>query len=284
MPGRRLPGGRWAVPVLGTLLFLAVLAIAVTITLPGDFLLSAIRPALRQRGVELDARDSRLCLPPGVRLTGVSLTSAGTPPVLLDEVAFTWEWTGLLRWLPSRLRIVRGDASAELRFSPAFWNPSRGTVSLTGVSSSDIPLPVFASSGAGFAIRQLDARWRRDGGKVGADGFATLRYLTVPVPTPDSPIREARLENVALTFAVREDAFRLSRIAGTYEGSRVDGTGEVSGLRSPGNAKVTLLLRVQNPYEGRVAAMFNMMAKNAKNATLRIVGTLAAPTGEFQFF
>jgi len=284
LPGKRLPGGRWAVPVLGTLLFLVVLAIAVAITFPGDFLLSMIRPALGQRNVEIDARDSGFRFPLGIRLTGVSVTPAGIPPVLLDEVTVAWEWTGLSRWLPARLRIVRGDASADLRFSPAFWNPSRGTVSLAGVSSPDIPLPVFTSSGAGFAIRQVDARWRIEGGKVSADGSGTLRYLRIPIPAPESPIREARLENVELTFAVRGDTFRLSRIIGVYEGSRVDGTGEISGLRSPGEAKVTFLLRIQNPYEGRVATMFNMMAKNAKNATLRIVGTLAAPTGEFQFF
>jgi hypothetical protein len=30
--------------------------------------------------------------------------------------------------------------------------------------------------------------------------------------------------------------------------------------------------------------MFDMLAKNAKNANLRIVGTLANPKGEFRFF
>ena len=30
--------------------------------------------------------------------------------------------------------------------------------------------------------------------------------------------------------------------------------------------------------------LFDMLSKNAKNANLRIVGTLAAPMGEFQFF
>ena len=47
---------------------------------------------------------------------------------------------------------------------------------------------------------------------------------------------------------------------------------------------MTFHLRIRNPFEGRVAALFDMLSKNAKNATLRIVGTLAAPTGEFQFF
>jgi hypothetical protein len=30
--------------------------------------------------------------------------------------------------------------------------------------------------------------------------------------------------------------------------------------------------------------LFDMLSKNAKNANLRIVGTLTAPRGEFQFF
>jgi hypothetical protein len=47
---------------------------------------------------------------------------------------------------------------------------------------------------------------------------------------------------------------------------------------------MTFHLRIRNPFEGRVASLFDMLSKNAKNANLRIVGTLAAPMGEFQFF
>jgi hypothetical protein len=47
---------------------------------------------------------------------------------------------------------------------------------------------------------------------------------------------------------------------------------------------VTLLLRIRNPFEGRVGLLFDMLSKNAKNANLRIVGSFAAPKGEFQFF
>ena len=112
-------------------------------TLPDDFLLSAVRPALGRHGVRIDAREARLRFPVGVRLTGVTVGVAGYPPVPLDELTASWEWTGLFRWLPSRLRFLRGAASGDFRFSPAFWNPSRGTVSLAGVSSADLPLPVF---------------------------------------------------------------------------------------------------------------------------------------------
>jgi len=284
LPVRRLARGPWTVRILGAVLFLAALAFVVAFTLPGDFLLSVVRPAFHQRGMELEARDARLSLPIGVRLSGVSITREGNPPVRFDEAIITWEWTGLLRWLPARLRLVRGDAAADLRFSPAFWAPSGGTVSLSGIDSVDIPFPVFSSSGASFGIRRIDAAWKLEGGKVRADGSGTLRFLQIPVPAPDSPIREARIENVDLAFMVRGDAIRVPRITGTYEGSRVDGTGEVSGFTGPGAARVTFHLRIQNPREGRVAAIFNMMAKNAKNANLRIVGTLTAPTGEFQFF
>jgi type II secretion system protein N len=281
---RAIPGGRWVAPVLGTFLFLAVLSAAVALTLPGDFLLSAVRPALAPHGVRIDAREARLRFPVGVRLTGVTVSIPGSPPVILDEVTASWEWTGLLRWLPARLRFLRGEASGDFRFSPAFWNPSRGTVSLAGVSSADIPLPVFSASGAGLAIRRAEASWRISGGNVSADGSASLGHLRIPVPAPESPIREARIDNVDLVFSVRGDTFRIPRLSGFYEGSPVDGTGEITGLRNPAAAGLTFHLRVQNPFEGRVAVMFDMMAKNAKNANLRIVGTLAAPKGEFRFF
>jgi hypothetical protein len=47
---------------------------------------------------------------------------------------------------------------------------------------------------------------------------------------------------------------------------------------------MTLHLRIQNPFEGRVGLLFDMLSKNAKNVNLRVVGTLTAPKGEFQFF
>ena len=284
MRARRIPGGRWVTPALGSILFLAVLAVAVALTLPDDFLLSAVRPALDRHGVRIDAREARLRFPVGLRLTGVTVTVAGYPAVPLDEIIASWEWTGLFRWLPGRLRFHRGAASGDFRFSPAFWNPSRGTVSLAGVSSSDLPLPVFSTTGAGLAIRRADAKWRISGGNLSADGSASLEQLRIPVPAPESPIREARIDNVDLVFAVRSDTFRIARLSGYYEGSRVDGTGEIAGLRTPAGAGLTLHLRIQNPFEGRVATMFDMLAKNAKNANLRIVGTLAAPQGEFRFF
>jgi hypothetical protein len=83
---------------------------------------------------------------------------------------------------------------------------------------------------------------------------------------------------------IRENAFRIPRLSGTFEGSQVDGTGEITRVLSPGKSTVTFHLRIRNPFEGRVASLFDMLSKNAKNANLRIVGSLAAPVGEFQFF
>ena len=289
MPGNpkpRIPGrlrGR-AIVAIGALLFLASLSSAVVLTLPSDAILSTLLPMLRKHGVDLSAREARFIFPSGIRLSGVTLSFPGNPPVALDEITAAWEWTGVFRWAPARLRFRKGAASGDLRFSPAFWSPGSGTLLLSGVSSSDLPLSVFSSSGAGFAIRQVEARWSVSRGKVTANGSGTLNFLQVPVPAPDSPIREARIEGVSLSFLIREGAFRIPKLAGTFEGSQVDGTGEITKVLSSGQSTVTFHLRIRNPFEGRVASLFDMLSKNAKNANLRIIGTLAAPVGEFQFF
>ena len=284
----RIPQGRFrgrAIVAIGVLLFLGSLASAVAFTLPPDVVLSTLRPMLRKNfGVDLSARESRFLFPSGIRLSGVTVSLPGNPPVTLDEIVASWEWTGLFRWAPARLQFRKGAASGDLRFSPAFWSPGSGAVLLAGVSSSDLPLTAFTTSGAGFSIRKVEARWNVTRGKLTANGAGTLDFLQVPVPAADSPIREARIEGVALSFLIRENAFRIPRLAGTFEGSRVDGTGEISWVLSPKMPMMTFHLSVRNPFEGRVALLFDMLSKNAKNANLRIVGTLAAPKGEFQFF
>lgn len=284
MPGKRPIPGKRAIVAIAALLFLAAFSAAVLLSLPGDAIVSAVREPLRAYGVDLTARDARFALPLGVRLSGVTLSFAGSPPFVLDEVVASWEWTGLFRWAPARLRLRKGDASVDLRFSPAFWSPGSGSVLLSGVSSSDLPFSVFSASGAGFSARRVEARWRRTGGMVSAEGSGALHFLQVPVPAPGSPIASARIEGVDLSFVVRGDTFQVPRLSGTFEGSSVDGTGEIVQLLSPGQSTITFHLRVRNPFEGRVAALFDMLSKNAKNANLRIVGSLAAPTGEFQFF
>ncbi len=282
----RIPGGLRSRTIVatGALLFLVSLASAVALTLPSDTILSTLRPVLRKYGVDLSAQEVRYLFPSGIRLSGVTLSFPGDPPVALDEIVASWEWTGLFRWAPARLRFRKGAASGDLRFSPAFWSPGSGRILLSGLSSSDLPLSVFSASGAGFSIRRIEARWSASRGKVTANGSGTLHFLQVPVPAPGSPIREARIEGVSLSFLIRDKAFMIPKLAGTFEGSQVDGTGEIRGVLSPRYSMMTFHLRIRNPFEGRVALLFDMLSKNAKNANLRIVGTLAAPTGEFQFF
>jgi hypothetical protein len=273
-----------AILALGVLLFLGALTSAVALTLPSDSILSLLRPMLRKQGVDLWAQEARFTFPSGIRLSGVTLSFPGNPPVALDEISASWEWTGLIRWAPARLRFRKDAAFADLRFSPAFWSPGSGRVLLSGFSSADLPLSIFATPGAGFSIRRVEARWKGRGGKVTANGSGTLHFLQVPIPTPNSPIPSARIDGVDLTFLIRENAFRIPRLSGTFEGSQVDGTGEITRVLSPGKSTVTFHLRIRNPFEGRVASLFDMLSKNAKNANLRIVGSLAAPVGEFQFF
>ena len=287
MPSKsRIPRGLRgrAIVAIGALLFLASLCSAVALTLPSDMILSTLAPMLHRHGVDLSAQDARFVFPSGIRLSGVTLSFPGNPPVVLDEITASFEWTGLLRWAPARVQFRRGAASGDLRFSPAFWNPGSGNILLTGVSSSDLPLSVFSTSGAGFSIRRIEARWNVRGGKVTANGAGTFHYLQVPIPTPGSPVRDARIEGVSLSFLVRERSLLIPKLAGTFEGSQVDGTGEIKGVLSPRNSAMTLYLRIQNPFEGRVGLLFDMLSKNAKNVNLRIVGSLTAPKGEFQFF
>ncbi|MBP2684374.1 MAG: hypothetical protein H6Q79_2413 [Deltaproteobacteria bacterium] len=273
-----------AIVAIGALLFLASLCSAVALTLPSDAILSTLGPMLRSHGVDLSAHGARFVFPAGIRLSGVTLSIPGNPAVALDEVVATWEWTGLFRWAPARLRVRKGDASADLRFSPAFWSPGSGHILLSGFSSSDLPLSVFSTSGAGFSIRRIEARWKVRAGKVTANGAGTFHFLQVPIPTPGSPVRDARIDGASLSFLIRERSLLIPKFAGTFEGSQVDGTGEIQQVLSPRLSTMTLHLRIQNPFEGRVGLLFDMLSKNAKNVTLRIVGTLTAPKGEFQFF
>jgi len=275
---------RLAVFALFSVLFLAGFLFTVAYTLSGETILSLVRPTLKSHHVDISVDDAQLTFPLGMRLTGVTVAAAGNPPIRLDAIDAAWEWTGLFRWLPTRVRIDRGNATAEIRLSPAFWNPSRGRITLAGLSSREIPLPVFSESGAGFSVRRFDARWSGSGDKLTAKGSGAFDFLQIPVPAPQSPIREARIDNVSITFVVRGDDLHVPRVQGIYERSRVDGTGEISGFLVPRQARITFHLRVMNPFEGGVAVLFDMLAKNAKNANLRIVGSLAAPKAEFQFF
>lgn len=282
--GSRTSLRRAAVYALAAALFVGGFLLTVAVTLPGETVLGLVAPSLESRGVRLTAESARLVLPLGIRLRGATVAVGGSPPVDLDEITATWEWTGLFRWLPAHLRAVRGSAVADIRLSPAFWNPSRGSATLAGISSDEAPLPVFAASGAGLSLRRAEAWWSGSGAGLSATGTGDFEYLRVPVPMEGSPIREARIDDASLSFVIRGNMLRVPRIQGSYEGSRVEGTGEVARFLTPAMATVTLHLSIRNPFEGRIGTLFDMLAKNAKNANLRISGPLAAPKAEIELF
>ncbi len=149
--GSRTSPRTLAVYALGAALFAGGFLLTVALTLPGETVLGLIAPSLESRGVRLAARNARLVFPLGIRLEEATLAVGRGRPIDLGEVTATWEWTGLFRWLPSHLRAVRGGSVADIRLSPAFWNPGRGQATFTGLSSEDFPLPVFGASGAGFS-------------------------------------------------------------------------------------------------------------------------------------
>jgi hypothetical protein len=278
--------GRWVAPVLGLALFFLVLAVTFLWTLPRSVLLAPVRSALAGAEADLFAGDVRLRFPLALRLTDAVVTPRGGPPLPLDVVTVGWDFTGLRRGLPGHLHMTRGGATVDVLTSARLWSPRRGSLRIESLSSDDFAafLPE-AASGAGFAIREAAAQWSATAsGVLSGSGMGLFDRLTVPVPAQGSPVREVVLDNVVVHFTLREGDVQITSLAGTYEGSRVDGTGVIAGIRDPYRATITFHIRIHNPLEGKVAVLFNMLAKNAKNANLRITGTLLSPKGEFHFF
>lgn len=278
--------GRWILPALGLAIFFLVFLGVFLATLPRDVLLSPVRSALAGAGAAVSAEDVRLRFPLALRLTGAVVTPRGGPPLPLDAVTVGWDFAGLRRGLPGHLSLTRGRATVDVLTSIRLWSPRRGRLRIAELSSDALAafLPP-AASGAGFAIREASARWTTGAsGALAGSGTGVFDRLLIPVPAQGSPVREVALDNVVVRFALQEGEVRITSLTGTYEGSRVDGTGVIAGIRDPSRATVTLHIRVHNPLEGKVAVLFNMLAKNAKNANLRITGTLLSPKGEFQFF
>ena len=286
MRGRRFPRGRWLWIVPGVLLFLLVFLLAISYTLPGSVILSLVRPSLAKSGFEISAESARTEFPLGVRLENAAFIRPGTGEIRLDTISAGWEWTGLLRGLPVHVTVARGNAKGQLYASPRFWNPVKGRFSLENVASEEFAsfLPLSAS-GTGFLLESAEARWSRSSsGEISGRGNARFAWLRVPIRQPSSPIREALLQDVKVLFALQGKSLIVSSITGTYEDAHVEGTGEIGELFSPPRATITFHLRIENPLEGKIATLFDLLAKNAKNANLRIRGPLLSPAGEFQFF
>lgn len=277
--------GRLIPAALGVFLFAIVSLFAFLYTLPKDALLSPLNSALAGRGLEFRCEKAGFEFPLGVRCEKAVIYPDAGEPFALDSVSAAWEWTGLFRWLPIRLKAARGAALFDLQTSPMVSSPGKVRLVLRKVGSGDLG-PLYPLSGkTGFLIDSAEVRWKKAAnGSISGAGEGTFAWIRFPVTAKASPVDEAELRDVRLKFAIREGRFLISSLTGTYEGSAVDGTGEISGFLTPSVSTITFHLRIRNPLEGKIADIFNMVSNNTRNATLRINGTLRSPTGEFQFF
>lgn len=282
---RDFPGGRRTWAVLGVLLFISIFLFTILYTLPGETLFFPLRSSLARHGIDLACEDARFVFPLGLQCRNAVIGTRGGRSITLESAAAAWEWTGLLQWLPFHMEAKSGGASVDVRTSPLVSNPGKVRVRLYRIGSDDLSALFTSPSGTGFLIDSAELLWKRNSaGEVSGTGEGRFSWLRLPIPAPDSPVREALLRDVRMKFVVREGTIHFSTLTGTYEGSDVDGTGEIARFLTPAASSITLHLRISNPLEGKIAALFDLVAKNIKNANLRIKGTLLSPTGEFHFF
>jgi type II secretion system protein N len=277
--------GRRLLAALGILLFAFIFLSVFLYTLPTDTVVSPLRSVLGRQGIEFSCEEAGIGFPLRLVCRKAVIAQRSGPPLSLDSVVVSWEWMGLLQGLPIRMTAKRAAAALDIRTSPMVSNPGKVRIRLTNVGSDDLAAMLAGAPGTGFLIETADLQWKRtSAGAVSGTGEGSLSWLRFPVPAQDSPVREALLRDVTLKFVVRGGTLHVSSLTGTYEGSAVDGTGEVARFLTPSLSAMTFHLRIQNPLEGRIATLFNLVAKNTKNANLRIRGSLLAPAGEFQFF
>lgn len=224
-------------------------------------------------------------LPFSLRIANAMIGPPGRVAVPVDSISAGWEPSGLASWLPGHLRLERGLAWIDVRTSPLFWRPGKVRLRLAGVGSDDFSPLLPAAETWSFAAESAEVVWTSASSADGVGrGTATLSRLVLPIPASESPIREAVLTDVRLQFLIRGGTVQVSSLTGRYEDAAVEGSGEIIRFSAPSRSKITFHLKIRNPLEGKVATIFNMVAKNAKNANLRITGTLLSPAGEFQFF
>jgi hypothetical protein len=281
----RIARGRWPIAALGILLFLAVFFVVLALSLPGGVVVSIARSALSGAGLELSGGEGRYVLPFSLRIANATIGPRGKSAVPVESITAGWEPSGLLSWLPWHLRVERGTAWIDVRTSPRVWKPGKVRARMAGVGSDDVSPLLPAAATWSFAIDAAELAWEdASSGSAAGRGTATLARLVLPIPAADSPVREAELTDVRLRFVIRGGTVHVSSLEGRYEGAAVEGTGEIVRFSVPSESRITFHLKIHNPLEGKVATLFNMVAKNAKNANLRVTGTLLAPAGEFQFF
>ncbi len=284
MAVKRIARGRWPIAVLGALLFLFIFFAVLMMSLPGGVVVSIARSALAGAGLDLAGGEGRYVPPFTLRVANALIGPRGGNAVPVDSIAGGWEPSGLFSWLPGHLRAERGLAWIDVRTSPFVWKPGKVRVRLAAVSSDDFAPLMPAAGSWSFAIESAEVAWRSASSGGAGRGTASLRRLVLPIPGADSPVREAVLSDVQIQFVIRGGTIQVSSLTGRYEDAAVEGTGEIAGFSNPSTSRITFYLKIRNPLEGKVAVLFNMVAKNAKNANLRITGSLVSPTGEFQFF
>ena len=284
MTGRRIAWGRGFLFALGGLLFLLIFLFVLSLSLPGEAILSMVRPHLAKAGMNLSAEEVRFAFPVSVRMRNADLLLPQGESIRLDSVDASFEPLGLFRGLPFRVTVRKGFGSAEVRTSPAFWNPGRLQMRLSRIDHDALTPPLAPRSDFDFSLTSGELRGKQSDGALTGNGSASLSLLRIPIPSRESPVREAEIRDAEIRFALRGGTLHVSSFTGSYEGARVVGTGEVERVFTPLQSTVTLHLTIVNPLEGKVATLFDLVSKNAKNGTLRITGTPFAPRGEFRFF
>jgi hypothetical protein len=279
---------RLAFPLAGAALFLLAFGSAFWLTLPREAILGLLSPSLAKAGVRLEAEDARtLWLPPGIALENAALAFRPdrAEGIRVRRLSLRFDPLRLFWSLPFRARVEQGaSAFLDLRLSGISASPARVRIEAGSISSSDFPGLLPGGSAFDIGIERCSASWARKGGLSSGNGKALLSRLRFPVPAPDSPVREAVLRDVAAEFTIHDGALRISSLRGKYEGSPVEGTGEILRISDPARSTITFHLKIPNPYDGNVAAVFDLVSKNAKSANLRVSGPLLSPAGEFQFF
>lgn len=281
----RVLSRRWAVPAFGALLFLGAFATVFFLTLPREVIVGWIGSAVSKTGVRIEAEGARILFPAGIALDNASIRIPGQPDeIRVAKASVRFDPIGMFRGLPIRFRASSGKARLDILLSSVSAAPARGRLSATNLSSDDFP-GLLPGAGFSLAITQCDVAWERSGsGKPAGKGHAALSLLKFAIPAPDSPVRDAAIRDALMDFTLQGGSLQVSSLRGKYEGAPVEGTGEIANIGALARAAITFHLKIPNPYEGNVAAIFNLVSKNAKNATLNVSGPLLSPAGEFKFF
>lgn len=284
MTGRRIALRRGLLLLLSGILFFLVFFLVLSLSLPGETILEMVRPSLAKAGMDLSAEEARIVFPFSFRMRNADLVLPHGESIRLDSVDAAYMPSHLFGGLPFRVTVRKGTGSAEIRTSPAFWNPGRLQVLLFRIDHDALVPPLAPGSDFDFSLESGELRSKRSGGEITGTGSARLGFLRLPIPSRESPVREAEIRDAEIRFALRDGTLHISSFTGTYEGARIEGTGEVGRVFTPLQSTVTFHLTIVNPMEGRVAMLFDLVSKNAKNGTLRITGSPLNPRGEFRFF